>query len=85
MVQNSHINFTTVYRSAYLVNLICNLYFIATTEGAKVVQSAEKDLNLEGRWNEASPQLSIVLENGSRVSDIVPFDPISEVPVEEQK
>ncbi|XP_018561954.1 protein timeless homolog [Anoplophora glabripennis] len=44
------------------------------------------NLNLEGRWDEAAPQLSIVLERGSDfTADAVPFDAASDVPIDEQK
>ncbi|KAJ8921929.1 hypothetical protein NQ315_008563 [Exocentrus adspersus] len=55
----------------------------ATTDGA---EEATADLNLEGRWDEASPQLSIVLEGGAEfATDVVPFDAASEVPIDDQK
>ncbi|KAK9879047.1 hypothetical protein WA026_003863 [Henosepilachna vigintioctopunctata] len=48
--------------------------------------SVTQGKNLEQQWDEASQQLSIVLETNSVMpTDIVPFDATSEVPIDEQK
>jgi hypothetical protein len=64
------------------LQLICNLYFIATQD-AVVTQP---DVNLESQWDEVSPQLSTVLQGNTDFStDVVPFDAASDVPIDEQK
>lgn len=47
--------------------------------------NAEKDL--EGRWDEMAPQLSVILEGGGAEIPygVVPFDATSEVPIDDQK
>lgn len=46
----------------------------------------QPDLNLEGQWDEVAPQLSTILEGNTEVdSNAVPFDPASDVPIDEQK
>ncbi|CAH1127073.1 unnamed protein product [Ceutorhynchus assimilis] len=45
-----------------------------------------QELNLDGMWDEASPQLSTVLEGNVDVSsDVAPFDAASDVPIDDQK
>lgn len=45
-----------------------------------------QSLDLDRKWDEASQQLSVVLESGGDfLTDIVPFDAASDVPIDEQK
>lgn len=45
-----------------------------------------QELNVDEMWDEASPQLSSTLENGTEFpSDISPFDAASDVPIDDQK
>ncbi|KAJ8982321.1 hypothetical protein NQ317_006666 [Molorchus minor] len=54
--------------------------------GDQTVEQTATDPNLEGRWDEVAPQLSIVLEGGTDfLTDVVPFDAASEVPIDDQK
>ncbi|XP_074037876.1 circadian regulator timeout [Leptinotarsa decemlineata] len=52
---------------------------------AQVVPESMEAL-LEKQWDETGPQLSAVLESGGDfLTDVVPFDAASEVPIDEQK
>ncbi|KAG5899963.1 hypothetical protein JTB14_034534 [Gonioctena quinquepunctata] len=51
----------------------------------KPKEKPQVETNLERQWDEASPQLSAVLESGQLPSCAVPFDAASEVPIDEQK
>ncbi|XP_017771147.1 PREDICTED: protein timeless homolog [Nicrophorus vespilloides] len=51
-----------------------------------VETAAPVELNLERMWDEASAQLSVVLEGNLEIpKDVVPFDAGSDVPIDEQK
>ncbi|XP_056642812.1 protein timeless homolog [Diorhabda sublineata] len=43
------------------------------------------DLNLDDMWDEASPQISAILESGGEFLTDVPFDAASDVPLDQQK
>lgn len=52
------------------------------TEAAQKVQPPAR--SLEERWDEISPQLSIVMQEGT-IPQVVPFDGASAVPIDDQK
>ncbi|KAF7285717.1 hypothetical protein GWI33_010138 [Rhynchophorus ferrugineus] len=50
------------------------------------ISSQPQELNLDNMWDEASPQISSILEHGEKLtSDIVPFDATSDVSIDDQK
>lgn len=58
--------------------LISNIY----TEAVQKAQPPAR--SLEERWDEISPQLSIVMQEGT-IPQVVPFDAASAVPIDDQK
>ena len=64
------------------LELICNLYFIATQDAVV----AQPDVKLHSQWDGVAPHQSTVLEgNIDFPTDVVPFDAASEVPIDEEK
>lgn len=49
-------------------------------------QPEVRELQLDSMWDEASPQISTVLQNTTEFpNDIVPFDAASDIPIDDQK
>lgn len=69
--------FYCIYR--YIAGTITNSQETSTSE---VTFSQQLDRN----WDEASQQLSVILEGGGEFfTDVVPFDAASEVPIDDQR
>lgn len=65
-------------------------YFPGSGSAQSTQTSAASQLTfsqeLDRKWDEASQQLSVVLEGGGEfLTDIVPFDAASDVPIDDQK
>lgn len=46
----------------------------------------EEEINLENEWDEIASQLSIVIEGSlEMVTNVVPFDATSDVPIDQQR
>lgn len=55
-------------------------------KGRSAVASQPRELDLDGMWDEVSPQISSVLENNKDIScDVPPFDAASDIPIDDQK
>lgn len=49
-------------------------------------QPEVRELQLDSMWDEASPQISTVLQNTTEFpNDIAPYDAVSDVPIDDQK
>lgn len=61
------------------------LYIISNVE-AETEQKSEQSPapSMEERWDEISPQLSIVMREGT-IPEVIPFDATLDVPIDEQK
>lgn len=72
-----------------MVNLFY-FYFIGSGSAQSTQIPAASQLTfsqeLDRKWDEASQQLSVVLEGGGEfLTDIVPFDAASDIPIDDQK
>lgn len=48
-------------------------------------QPEVRELQLDSMWDEASPQISTVLQNTTEFPKDAPFDAASDVPIDDQK
>lgn len=80
-------SFTPFHSNSKLI-----LFFVAIAGGGSMTstQSSQaavsQTLDIDKKWDEASQQLSVVLESGGEfLTDIVPFDAASDIPIDDQK
>lgn len=64
------------------------LYFLIISKNVEAESEQKSEQSpppsVEERWDEISPQLSIVMREGT-IPEVIPFDATLDVPIDEQK